>query len=130
LKHAKVCRRAVSQRRAQRALLHSSLARTPKWHSRLQDMPEKDRRELSTRLDSSFVTVDTTYNRMAKTPEGALIAGTTYLLANQPQRSPSSYSSVRYCWPRSHKCHAHVRWEADHRKGGGTMTSRPLSTAR
>jgi hypothetical protein len=78
---------ASSQRRAQLSSLHSSSARTPKQRSRLQNMHENERRELSTSLDSSFMMVDTAGNLMAKMVEGAVIAATTYLLANQPQQN-------------------------------------------
>jgi hypothetical protein len=50
-------------------------------------MHENERRELSTSLDSSFMMVDTAGNLMAKMLEGAVIAATTYLLANQPQQN-------------------------------------------
>ena len=59
----------------------------PKRRSRVQHLPEGDKVELSRSLDSSFMTVNTSGNLMAKTPQGALIAATTYLFSNQPPAS-------------------------------------------
>ena len=57
-------------------------------------MPEGDRLELSKSLDSSFMTIDSAGNMMAKTPQGALIAATTYLLSNPPpQVTPARLST-------------------------------------
>ena len=79
---------ASSERRARLSSLHSSASqhnsagRVPKRRSRVQHLPEDDMLELSKSLDSSFMTVDSAGDLMAKTPQGALIAATTYLLSN------------------------------------------------
>ena len=52
-----------------------------KRRSRIHDMPKRERCEVTRSLSNSFMTIDSTGNMMPKTPEGALVAATTYLMA-------------------------------------------------
>jgi hypothetical protein len=47
-------------------------------------MRRGERRELSCNLDTSFMTMDSSGVLMPKTPEGAQIVATTYLMSNYP----------------------------------------------
>jgi hypothetical protein len=63
---------------------HTPAPRQPRFWSRVNLMPEASRQEISKSLDSSFMTVDMAGNVMPKTPQGAVLAATTYLQSIQP----------------------------------------------
>ena len=66
-----------------------------KSRSRINNIPERERREATRDLGNSFMTIDSAGNIMPKTPEGALVAATTYLMANPPPSGDPRYGVYR-----------------------------------
>jgi hypothetical protein len=52
--------------------------------SQVENLDHSDRRNLSSNLDSSFLSVDEQGNIMPKTPEATLVAAQTYMYSTQP----------------------------------------------
>jgi hypothetical protein len=63
---------------------HTNSGRHNRHGSRVDNLEHSDRRNLSTNLDSSFLSVDERGNIMPKTPKAALIAAQAYLYTTQP----------------------------------------------
>ena len=66
-----------------------------KSRSRINNIPERERQEATRDLGNSFMTIDSAGNIMPKTPEGALVAATTYLMANPPPSDDPRYGVYR-----------------------------------
>ena len=71
---------------AELSALRSSSNRdiTSKYRAKVPKLDHRERRDLTKNLETSFMTTDEQGNIVPKTPQGALIEATTYLMSNVP----------------------------------------------
>jgi hypothetical protein len=63
---------------------HTNSRRHNRHGSQVKNLEHSDRRNLSRKFDSSFLSVDEQGNIMPKTPEAALVAAQMYMYTTQP----------------------------------------------
>ena len=62
--------------------------RNRRTSSRLDRIPEEERRRMTRDLDASFMTFDSRGNLYPTTPQAAIVAAQTFLMTTQPEDGP------------------------------------------